>query len=215
MSVEKAKIKVGTLNALGSKLDDALEVAEKSANAFEGGKSALKSAKQKVEALYKHVDKDIDEEKVPADGEVLTVARYTKRYIGHAVNLIEQMEVAAGVNVQRALGKADGLRDAVKATKADVDAEVNKMTAIANALETGAISIEDGEDLPERPSGVHPGNPVQGRKEPPTEAQMKKMKKEELLELALMNDVEMSEDWSKTRMIRTLEEHLQKDAENT
>ena len=214
MTVEKAEIKIGTLQGIGNKLDDMKEGAVKEQAAAEGAVTAYKLAVPKIEALFAHVDTDIDEGKVPEDG--LAAAKYAKTYIRRAADIVSNMRVSAVTQSIHAQGKLAGLDASLLVTKKEVDSEIQKVKSLAAALESGTLTIEDGE-VPERPVGVHPGNPIADRKaaesqppEPPEaeDIDLDSMGKVDLLALAKANDVTIDKRWSVTRLRRTLEDEL-------
>ena len=206
MGLEKSEIKIGTIKGIGSRLEDQAEAAQKELASMEGALVSLKAAVKKIEALFAHVDTDIEEEKVPED--VLAVAKYAKTYVRRAADVVGNMAVAAEVGGHRLRGKLEGLQASVKTTKKELDSEVAKVEAIANALESGTLSIEDSDELPERPTGVHPGNPIAARRAAEEAADVKSLGREALMALAEKHEIKVDGRWSDTRLRRALEESM-------
>ena len=214
MTIAKAEIKIGTINDLGNKLDDELEVAVQVVERAAGSAAALKQAKSKLAGLYAHIDQDIDEGKIPE--EPLAVAKYAKSYVQKAIGVLDNMAITADVAKIRAEGKLEGLRVALGVAKKDMDAEKAKLAGLLTALEEGgSVVLEDGGDIPERAIGVHPGDPLASRRaeakvghEPALEPNFAAMDQEALLDLAAQHNIEVSERWSLTRLSRTVEEAL-------
>ena len=210
MTVEKAKIKVGTLNALGVKLDDALEAANRQKFASEGSMSALRIAAKKLLSLHAHVDQDLEEGKLP-EGDALPIASYAKQYITRCINSLENMAVAADIQTQQVTGRVEGLKHAITVTKKDVDAEVNKITAAAEALNTGVMEIEA--DRPAgRLTGTHPGNAAADRKAETIINDLPNMKRKDLIKLAEDRGITIDKRWKQKRLAETIDKALQNGA---
>lgn len=167
MNVEKAQIKIGTAHEIGVHLDDMLEAAEAQVYRQEGAAMALKQAIGPIVGLAEHVKKDLTEGKLDEFGELgLKVSEYVIRYINRAAGAVENLATAAEVGKLKALGKVDGLRDAVKSTKKVMDGERQKVSAFVEASKDGSMTDEGAfAGAPEdRPTGVHPGDPLAGRR---------------------------------------------------
>lgn len=216
MSVEKAEIKIGTIKGIGNKLDDIREGVAKERSEHDGAVTAYKAAVPMIEALFKHVDTDIDEGKVPEDG-ALATAKYAKTYIRRAADVLNNLRITSVTASLQAQGKLAGLDASILVAKKEVDAEIKKIEALAAALGTGTLTVED-DDVPERPVGVHPGNPIADRKaEEPAdsgedseeeEIDLDSMGRDDLLALADEREVKIDKRWSLTRLRRALEDEL-------
>jgi hypothetical protein len=161
MSIDKSEIRIGLANEIGNTLDDALEAAEKEISFFEGGNNALQQVGERVQALAKDVDKDLDEGLIKE----LEVAALVKRYITRAVGIIGTGARSAENKRLQAEGKTIAFRSSVKAVKKVIDAEQAQLrTIIAHAKQIKELADKANADDVDvdlrRGPGDHPGSSI-------------------------------------------------------
>jgi len=159
VGLEKSDIKIGTINEIGSALDDLLEAALTKAEQAEGGKVLAKKGLAGIESILSAIDRDLDEGKFdePPDGplkQAALIKRWVLRCDESLKNLLMQAE---GTSLQTE-GRVAGLKAAVEIAQKRKTAEVSKARALQEAIERGAIIVEDAPDGENggRPVGAHP-----------------------------------------------------------
>jgi len=159
MNKLKSEVKALTYHEVGAKLDDQLESAEREQFSMEGAKIALTEAKNLVEQLLSHVDKDVQEG-------VLDVAQATlaKRWVMRSMQVVQNLALRAEVQNYQSQGKVLALRQTVKVAKSLYDAEKANLDALIKA-ETEETETVDPRRPDARVSGTHPGDPLADRRE--------------------------------------------------
>lgn len=155
----KHEVKTHTFHEIGMKLDDMLEASKRDQARMDGAKQALLHARNKVEELTKHVDKDVLDSLLD-----LEQASLVKKYIVRAVGVLSNLALQSEVQYHQTQGQVVALEKTVAMTKNLYDAERVKLEA---ALEEEAspppeVSVE----APHAPRevGTHPGNRIADRK---------------------------------------------------
>lgn len=152
MSIEKSKVKVNVINELGNKFDDMLDRFKQDSMRYEGAKSGLKQAAKAIEGLTGHVDRDIKEDKYSIE-----VAAHVKKYIMHAIGILDNLATTAEISYHRTLGSIEATNTTIRVAKNMMDVENNKIIAQESAV---ANEEDYGESLVPRATGMHPGNPL-------------------------------------------------------
>lgn len=165
MGFDKAEIKMGTANEIGSDLDDILERLEKSLYALEGADRMLGQVTKNIEALMEHVDLDMSEGKLEIQ-EPMLVAKVIKDYIKKAAGVAVSLGEANRANRFRTQGKIEATKVAIETVKKLYDAEKSKAQRMLEVLkqakdDAGDLVYDDSEegDLgrpSSKPTGVHP-----------------------------------------------------------
>lgn len=155
MSLLKSELKQSVTAEVGSRVEDAVEAAQRDLTMLEGRKAAFHDAARAVELLMGAVDKDVEEGKFD-----LPTAELVKRYVGRACNALQNMAMQSQNFILAQGGKIQGMSQAVTLLKAIVDDERKKMEALKASIAAGMMNAE-GEsvsNLPsrERPAGAHP-----------------------------------------------------------
>lgn len=131
MSALKAELKMLVTHEVGVRVDDSLEVAKKDLAMLEGRQVSLGDAAKTIETLLEHVDKDLEEEKLPEEA-----AQHVKRYIVRGVNALQNLAQQATNNRIAQTGRVQALEQTVTMLKNMVDAERSKAEAIKLAEST-------------------------------------------------------------------------------
>lgn len=142
MSIEKAEIKIGTVNQIGSKLDDMLEQSEAEMRRCEGAKGSLRQAAKAISDLTAHVNKDVDEGRLDFGEETLKVAAEINRWIQRCSAVAENLAVKAEVAFLINQGKADGLRASVQVASQIKQQEEQKISARQNGSSEERVAGE-------------------------------------------------------------------------
>jgi hypothetical protein len=153
-----AEIKMHMAQEIGVRLDDMLEGARKEVATFDGGKHALTLAHGKVTEHLKFIDKDMEDGKLDMEQSVLV-----KKYVLQILGILQNLCTGADVQKFQAQGKIAAFEASVKTTKSAFDIEkarvdLSKQAAVAPEA-ASQLSLER-----ERPSGMHPGDPLAARR---------------------------------------------------
>ncbi len=142
MNPEKSRLKISTINEVGNKFDDMRDGIIREISEWVGAKQALKEAAKNVQNLAAHVDKDLEEDLVP--GDALPVAAYVKKYIGRAVEAVDNMMLRAQNLELVANGKLTAMDGVLKCTKKVYDEEMKALELYKKAVEAGVPPGEVG-----------------------------------------------------------------------
>jgi hypothetical protein len=169
MAIEKAEIKILTANDIGADIEDMLSQAQKAEHMHEGAKLALGDAAKKVNALAEHFRKSVEDgelklEELDAPEKIDGLVR---RYIARAVGILENLQSGFQNSQIASAGMVAAYKNAMKAPMKIMEAERRKLEALKSALEEQQKTGDPDVDLrpPTRGSGVHPGDPLAGRRE--------------------------------------------------
>lgn len=146
MSILKAELKMMVTHEVGVRVDDSLEVAKKDLAMLESRQVTFGDAAKAIETLLQHVDKDLEEEKLPEE-----VAQHVKRYIVRGVSALQNLAQQAANNRMAQTGRVQGLEQTVVLLKNMVDAERAKAEAL-RAAETAPEPMNPKD----RVNGQHP-----------------------------------------------------------
>jgi hypothetical protein len=141
----KSETKRALFHSLGCDADDWLESAKKQAVACDGAKKALREAAKNVQGIAEVITKDMDEGKL-AGLEALEVAKYAKDQVTRAVTaLVSQSQHYENLQLAAA-GEVSAFDKVVKHFTKLHDTEAMRIQQIREAVDSGEIQLEFGDD---------------------------------------------------------------------
>lgn len=178
MNPEKSRLKMLTIQELGSHMDDMLEGAEADIHRAEGGMVWLQQVQKSYKAVASRVDTDLDEGAISGDWGPVETAQYVKKVLGQLNQGIQDLALKAQGEKLAAIGKAQGIRNCVAGAKKVYDSEQAKMEQsllqLKKAKEEAEANGEDPKEVEPRPRGSDAARDLQERK---AEAKKKKAAK--------------------------------------
>ncbi len=179
-TIQTAKVKILTAEAIGADLEDLREAAQRREYNAEGGKDALVQSEKPLRSLLEHLKKDFDESLVPKgldDPDKLQA--YVRKWIGRALQIMSDLAVIQSNNRIAAAGAVSAYSKAMGVPEKMRDIERNKMQAVLDAMaqEANGAADEDLDLRPQaRPVGVKPGPTLRNRRAKKKKASRKKKK---------------------------------------
>jgi len=147
MNPDKSRFKIMLGQEFGNQFDDMLESAQKELFANIGARQILQSTGEKIAQLSTHVDRDLEEGKIP--DEPLKIAEYVKRYVSRAVTVCHELSVSSDKQATRAEGKIEQAKASVEFMQKFVTKEKQQL----DAFKAHAVDIE-GTDNTIRPDAI-------------------------------------------------------------
>jgi hypothetical protein len=155
MNLSEAKGKAEVTGELGESIDESLEHARNSANQAAGAKQALRHSAKAARILHAHIDKDLEEGKVPTTGELETAA-YAKAYVTKAIEAMLNLADKFQSDELIENGKAVALKEALEKIDGQHKVAVNRgLQLIAEA--------QEAEQEAEKPKGKKRARKLDGR----------------------------------------------------
>lgn len=139
MNIDKAQIKVGAVHEVGVRLDDALDGARADVHRADGASAALEKAAEACAHVFKMVDREVDEGKIPD----LETASMIKKWVDRCLMTLRDARTNAVFSKAQAQGKVAALEMAVGIAKKFVDDENKKIDNFQAAVASGALTRED------------------------------------------------------------------------
>jgi hypothetical protein len=136
MNLEKSELKIGTVNELGSRLEDALEGSNRDLYRCEGAVTALQAAVRASESIQSHLDKEIEAQKID-----LEVGNEIKRWLMRVTQVIANLEAQSVYNRHAQAGRVSAMTTAVDIAKKLKEEEIRKVEAYQVALSAQALKI--------------------------------------------------------------------------
>ena len=177
--IEKSEIRKGIFHNLGCDADDWLDGAKRDSNAFEGAKKSLKKSAQELIAIAAVVKKDLDDGKLDglepaeiADYAILQVTR-CRDSLENASKHFENRQIASQ-------GEIAAYEKVVDYFKKLYDREETRMQALAQAIESGEIIVEDDGapvsqgDMRGNLTGIRPGSSIAAQRKAEAAAEASK-----------------------------------------
>jgi len=147
----KSEVKAATLQGVGQRMELLREAARIEVAQWQGAKQALHELARKLEAHLGLVDRDAGEGKID-DAERAAA----KRYVDQCGGITRNLAVAAEIQVFQAQGKVLALERALLDVRQAYEQTKAKAEAVAASEASGPAS---------RPTGEHPGDPLEERRE--------------------------------------------------
>ncbi len=171
MAFDNIKIKISTINNVGSKLDDQLEAINNEIKKLEGGLATLKQVHRNVDNFVNVVDSDLRLGKFDEFSEKERVAETIKSFIKCISKSISNTNSQCENAYTKLLGKQDGLNHSIKLVKSMLDEEAARLSDAEKKLNDGLIQIdENGDpvhvgDIRDRVPGIKPASLSKQRKD--------------------------------------------------
>lgn len=166
----KTEIRRGTATALGVKVEEMLDSAEKKAAELGGAKKAMQTHAKNLLGIVAAVDDEV-EKSIPD----LETAKLIKNWLGKTVASTENLAGHLSNVEQQALGEVQGYKavhDFIQKVVAQIDAGKAEM---AKAIAEGRITIEEDGS----PQMTGPGPRLSGARPAPSIAQQRKQEEQE------------------------------------
>lgn len=145
--------RVAGSHAVGSRVDDLLELYEKELHNLDAMKLAFGMAGQALENYRQAMVSDLAQAKIP-----IKEGEYGKTYVNRCIDIVRQLHNDAEIRRLKAQGSVEALQRAVADIKSVYDVERDKL-AQQQKFEN------DPDPIPlTRPVGANPGNPIQAIK---------------------------------------------------
>lgn len=138
MSILKAEIKAAAAHEIGVRMDDALEAARGDISRADGSAAAATKISLEIDGLVSRAQKDIDAGAMGLEDGKLVVS-WLQRAHG-----VAQAQALAGAQVKlMAQGRVSAFESVIGVVAKYKGEEEAKAKAIAAAVETGRVSLED------------------------------------------------------------------------
>lgn len=161
MNPDKVEVKIGVLAYVASRVDEMAAESRRRVDQCLGAKAGYERSRTAVEALFAHVEKDIDAGSFPEQMAGLDAAKRVKLYIQRAVEVCASLSARADVEIIAARGRVEGMEAIQKDVQKQADEEREKVRAFLEHVERGDVVLVAGEyqqvNGGARVPGVHPG----------------------------------------------------------
>jgi hypothetical protein len=135
MTMDKAELKMLTVQDLGADMEDNKEAAEIEVYRAEGGMVWLQKAAKVHQAVLQRVDRDLDKGEIKEDWGPLEIASYTKKVLMMANQGVSDVALQAQSHKLHQQGRVKGITMCVDMAKKVYDAEKTKLEQAIRVLE--------------------------------------------------------------------------------
>jgi len=185
MNIDKAELQKMLLNNMGADVEDRKDAAQKELNQYEGGISALRTAKTNIEQLHEHLKLDVREGRISGLIDPVDVEKEVHKWINRAADIVENLALGSETRKLQTMGRVMALDDMVLIHSKKIEEIDRKLANYKKYLESASENSEVSENsgIPrKRPDGVHPGNPIAERKKKSTKRKSSRKKTEKTTE---------------------------------